>query len=245
MSQWAPNPSSKGILIGCDSRQEWLLKWWWENYSKHNYFPVTFIDFGMSKSAHIWCKKKGTVISLSVEDLSSCIAQQSWAKTTTPYAFSKRNIWFAKILALLKTPYKKTLWLDLDCQVKNSLHSLFAYCEKEEDVALCLELKERAQAEQNFSLIPLHAKSYNSGVIVFNHQSPLITRWAQKALSNHAQFFADQQLLDTIIHQENYKVIELPSIYNQIHPKPDHKDVIIYHHASFSGQLGLLENYSL
>ncbi len=57
-----------GILTGCDQNQEWMLKWWWENYTACNQFPVTFVDFGMTASAKKWCEKHGTVTSFALPD---------------------------------------------------------------------------------------------------------------------------------------------------------------------------------
>jgi hypothetical protein len=231
----------KGVLTGCDERYEWLLKWWWENYSKHNAYPITFVDFGMSPSARKWCAQKGTILTLTVETLCA----QNWIKTTTPYALEKRNIWYAKIFALIQTPYQKTAWIDIDCEVKKNIAPLFELCENPSGVAIAKEHASRAQAEQTFALIPPEAMSYNCGVIAYTHSSPLIREWVQKARTHHTEFFADQQLFNTLVHQKHYTVFELPSIYNQIHPNPNHEDVVIYHHASYSGQLELLENYRL
>lgn len=239
MINWSPIETETGILTGCDFRHEWLLKWWWDHYSKHNAHPITFIDFGMSQSARNWCESKGSLISFTVKDLNA----QKWIKTTTPYALAKRNIWYAKIFALLKTPYKKSAWIDLDCEIKKPIDPLFSFCENGDGVAIGKEFETRAQAEHTYNLVPKNAISYNCGVIAFTHQSPLITRWAQKAIAEHTHFFADQQLFNTLVHEEKFNIFELPWIYNQIHPNPDHKDVIIYHHASYNGLLRLLENY--
>ena len=57
-----------GVLTGCDENHEWMLKWWWKHYTSSNTLPVTFLDFGMSKSAQIWCKKRGLVIPVNMEE---------------------------------------------------------------------------------------------------------------------------------------------------------------------------------
>jgi len=44
-------PSGNGLITGCDETHEWMLPTWWKHYSKRNSSPVSFIDFGMSKSA--------------------------------------------------------------------------------------------------------------------------------------------------------------------------------------------------
>lgn len=57
----------KGILVGCDQNQEWLLSWWWDQYSAHNSYPVVFVDFGMSKTGVAWCNERGTCIPQSLD----------------------------------------------------------------------------------------------------------------------------------------------------------------------------------
>ena len=45
-----------GVIVGSDYSQEWLLPWWWENYTKHNRYPVTFVDFGLSQEPIELCR---------------------------------------------------------------------------------------------------------------------------------------------------------------------------------------------
>ena len=54
--------NKEGVLTGCDESHEWMLKLWWNYYSQTNTYPVTFCDFGMSKSARLWCEKRGDII---------------------------------------------------------------------------------------------------------------------------------------------------------------------------------------
>ena len=242
--RWNPLQSLKkeGILTGCDDKQEWMLKWWWKNYSKQNTFPVTFFDFGMSKSARLWCENRGSVIPLHLSD--SIIADKSqvtrpWSITTTDFAWSKRKAWFSKPLSLLKTPYQKTVWLDIDCRVKGNLESLFAFCEKAEGLALGREIPARATSEKAAGLVPDQGICYNTGVIAFMHRSPLIENWARHAFFNNQEALGDQDLLSRLLFEGHHTPYELPSIYNRIHPEPDTSDVLIYHHASLAGKMSI------
>ena len=67
--QWQKTTPTKekGILVGCDSKQEWLLEWWYERYSAENQFPVTFADFGMSEKAKAWCARHGELIEVNID----------------------------------------------------------------------------------------------------------------------------------------------------------------------------------
>lgn len=226
----------QGILTGCDSNYDWMLKWWWSHYEATNHYPVTFIDFGMTPSAKAWCEQKGTVLSLPQ------ITPDSPPPTASPYACSKRAIWLSKPQALLNTPYQKTIWIDIDAQVKQSLSTLFALC-PEDTLALCPEIAIRAAAEKAAGLIPKQAISFNTGVIAYPQKAPLLTLWAEAATKHHA--LGDQDLLSRLIFENNLPIKQLPTTYNRIHPDPDDPKVVIYHYASKLGQSLLLEKINL
>ncbi len=87
---------SKGVMTGCDKTQEKFLKPWFENYSKHNNFPLTFCDFGMSSEASAWCQQNGTLLKAK-----------------------------SKAFALPKSPYENTIWTGINCIIKQTLLPLF------------------------------------------------------------------------------------------------------------------------
>jgi len=65
---WQRKPKrEKGVLIACDEKQEWLLSWWWENYSQENALPVTLVDLGMSREAKLWCEKRFDLIDFAFD----------------------------------------------------------------------------------------------------------------------------------------------------------------------------------
>ena len=55
---------------------------------------------------------------------------------------------------------------------------------------------------------------YNGGVIVFQHGSTLIQKWAQGAIEMNHRFLGDDQLLSYLIRLHRVEVQELPEIYN-------------------------------
>ena len=57
-----------GVIVGSDANHEWLLVWWWENYSRFNSLPVAFVDFGMSPESRKWCQERGLIVDLIVEN---------------------------------------------------------------------------------------------------------------------------------------------------------------------------------
>jgi hypothetical protein len=49
--------SSKGLFVPVSKDREWLLRWWWLNYTLNCSFPVTFIQEGtLSPRCEKWCK---------------------------------------------------------------------------------------------------------------------------------------------------------------------------------------------
>jgi len=225
-----------GILTGCDSQHEWMLKWWWKNYSKTNTYPVTFIDFGMTEGAKSWCKQRGNVLALAKN------TSKTPPPCASPFALLKRQVWLSKPEALLKTPYEKTIWIDIDADVKQPLTGLFHLC-PEDTLALCPELFFRQEAEKEANLIPKDAVSFNTGVIVYPAKAPILALWADAA--NQTQALGDQDLLSRLIFEKKLRVKKLPSHFNRIHPALDDPDVVIYHYASQMGQSTLLEKLQI
>jgi hypothetical protein len=105
---WTQPSAERGVLIMCDSGQEWMLEWWWMNYRKYNTLPVHFVDIGMTDYGKQWCQSHGTFASLPEIDL------KHWYKK--PYAFTT-------------TPFLETIYMDNDCQVMGDLTPIFKYAD--------------------------------------------------------------------------------------------------------------------
>ena len=157
---WAvPVPTAdRGVIVGFDQEQEWLLDWWWSNYSAHNGLPVLFVDFGMSEAARRWCSERGA---LSEPTGLDCYG------------------WFKKPLALLESPFKKAIWLDADCEVRGPLDRLFDFCE---DGGIGMTF-DRGAPPPFREAMPPDAPIYNSGVLAFNHGDPVVPQWASMTLA--------------------------------------------------------------
>ncbi|NGX50700.1 MAG: hypothetical protein K1060chlam2_00549 [Chlamydiae bacterium] len=207
-----------GIIVATNEKLEWLLKWWWGHYIKHNTFPVTFIDFGMSKSARIWCENRAPVITLSPPPLKPQEAiphetQEIWESIYGPTLWDARKGWGRKPFAFLKTPYDRTIWLDIDCQVLKPLHSLFDASAS--GIAMVLEPERTVKKSRKLNLLLPGEVSYNSGVVSFLRTCPLIPEWAKRTLSDNHLFYGDQDILSRIIHEQKPSMTTLPDIYNR------------------------------
>ncbi len=209
----------KGILIGSDSKTEWLIPWWWKYYSKYNDFPVAIADFGLSPKMLKWCQKKFQVVSLKnspdfVQQKSSFskTLAKKWQKTYKGDVWQAREAWFKKPLACLETPFDLTLWLDVDCEVCGPLKPLFESLEKKTELAIVRETQD-----------------YNSGVLLFRKKAPFLKKWAQLCLKENGKYMGDQNALTELILAGEIQIKELDPKYNWHMIQGYNESVVIAH----------------
>ncbi len=210
----------EGIVVGADLTQEWLLPWWWKHYSTCNSYPVAFVDFGMSEKMKAWCREHGELIPLLVADVFVAERHEidpvlvgemegACGKNFWPC----RHAWFKKPLACLQSPFRTSIWIDLDCQVRGSISKLFDCCEG--SLAIAVD--------------SCHPLSYNSGVMVFKHGLNVIETWADHAFERNHEFRGDQDLLSAIIDEQNVTITEIPAIYNWSRCNQSNPEAVILH----------------
>ncbi len=233
----------QGVMVASNEKQEWLLPWWWENYTKHNNYPVTFVDFGLSEEGKNFCRQRGELVeipvipSLGVKEEVKGERGQFWETIYESSAWwEKRTLWHKKPIALLQTPYEYTLWLDTDCEIHSSLTPLFIKMGEKEAVLICPEPEEAQEYDRAKGHIFADEVLFNSGVIGFIRGSPHILEWAYHTIKEHGSHLGDQNLLSRLIYEKKWPVQILDRLYNwrQItHGK--HPDVKITH---WVGDLG-------
>lgn len=210
---------AEGIIVGCDLFQEWILPWWWENYRRHNRYPVAFFDFGLSEKGQQWCLERGELIRLRSllvkgrDEVDPSLAHH-WEERHGENFWDSREAWFKKPLACARSPFGKSVWLDLDCEVLQPLDFLFEACLHPSGIALA-----------NDQVVP----TYNSGVIAFRQGCPITQAWADQSLEKTGDFRGDQDLLSHIIAEKNAPVCELEQIYNWNVGYGDNPDAVICH----------------
>ncbi len=215
-----------GVLVGADLTQEWLLPWWWGHYRKHNAHPVTFIDFGLSFEKKEWCRQRGELVPLRLLD--DFVAQKvdpliaHYVKEEFGPHFSEcRAVWFKKPLAFLQTPYRRTIWIDLDCEVRGSITPLFAYADQPTGLGM---IKDRCH-----TLIDYDYPIYNSGVVPYRRTLTLIVEWAQHCIERNHHFRGDQEVLSHMIAEKEISISEIPLIYNWSRVLPNPEQALIVH----------------
>lgn len=213
---WKRFPIKKrGVLCGAEKSQEWLIPWWWSRYSEHNDFPVTFFDFGMSEEMRDWCAQRGEVVQVELD--SSFITPRSeidqelakcWENDYGWRVWSSRRTWFKKPFAFLESPYEQGIWIDIDCEILGSLQQLFSDFDSSCDLALVREFRCEHLERQDPNI------RYNGGVVVFEHGSKILEKWAESAMTQNHLFAGDDPLLSHLVYAHQIEVQELPEIYN-------------------------------
>ncbi len=239
MCSWKRAPDREcGVIVGCDCAQEWLLEWWWERYSAENAFPVAFVDMGMTPTAQKWCLQHGELIDLDLDmrfiklrdeiDL-ELVRKWDCSRDVSPDIWEARSKWYKKPFALLHSPFERSVWLDLDCEVLGSIDPLFS-----QDPSLQLALvREYASSH----LPQMHRQvRYNGGVIAFTHGAEILQKWADAAVKRNQCFPSDDVLLSALIYEKKYPVLELPEIYNWFLTWGLNINAIIYHWCGPAGK---------
>jgi hypothetical protein len=209
---------SKGIIVGSDANQEWLIPWFWENYSKYNSYPVAFFDFGMSDEMVTFCKEKGLYFSLKEElPLKKEIKEEFYAlfcEMLGDKAWALRDVWFKKPFACALSPFEKTIWIDSDCLVLKDLSELFSILPDDHELAIYPSRESDQVLMKLKGLYDFDETHYNSGVIVFRKGANFIADWTNASLSQENDFVGDDFLLSKILCKKGYKVFPLHEKYN-------------------------------
>lgn len=236
---------SQGIITGCDQSQEWMLKWWLEHAEKNAGMPLSFVDFGLSKSACIYLKNRG----INVLDGSSILKPfltkshysypSSWIEKWKRESTSQRPFYFAKPLACLLSPYDQTLWVDLDCKIVQTPKQAFSYIDPNFGMTMSLDSEQTAINWQEQGLIDKGSVAYQAGVIAFNKDSSLMLTWKQLCLSSYDTEYSEQTAIINYLHRNKKTLQLLPSFFNHLNPH-QHQKVSIAHYGGHWHKLYLI-----
>lgn len=216
-----------GFITGSDQTMEWLLPYWLQHLRNYNRHPITIANFGMSQEYVTWLQRHVEVLNLSISDhlfdkrtsfpvrygKEDASVIERYQKKLEIYK-KKRKAWFTKPFAMLQTPYRRTVWLDVDCQVNGDISSLFSFAENETGVAMGLEAEHKLQAKIEDGVLKPGGKLFNSGVIAYLRGADLIQKWAQAVIENEGDFLGDQDILSHLIDQDNLPVPVFSRQYN-------------------------------
>ena len=242
-----------GIISGCNKDYEWLLPWWWENYKKHNSYPVAIFDFGMSEEGKKFCRDKGIYYELPSINENTIPLTSIDEKDQKLFKFmygdnraeNSRSSWFKKPQAAYFTPFDVTVWIDLDCEIGLNLNELSYFLDSNEEISLRHELDPAIFFLVLTQYNHIDETTYNSGVIVFKKNCSVIKDWLALSIKDNSTFAGDQEALSRVIYLKNHHVKLLPEKFNSfefIHEMPSKE---IRHFAGYSGKEKIKEMMKL
>lgn len=226
--------AKEGVLVASSHHIEYLLPWWWYHYSAHNDRPVTFVDLGMSEKARAFCEQKGEVVPFNhpaphageKNGVDPFLAER-WEKVHGSGLWQTRKEWFKKPFVFALSPFEKTLWLDLDCEVRGNIEPLFSFCEK--GIALTPEAEIYQIVFRELGFCAPTETIYNSGVVPYLTKSPIISQWVEEVLYFSHKYIGDQDALSSFLHRENIPFTIMPYEMNWDRGHGPNTEALIFH----------------
>jgi len=194
-------PEGDGVLTGANEEQEWLLPWWYDNLRKLNDTPVAFADFGLSDKMRAWCSERGRVI-----DTAEVLNQT----------------WFRKPFAILASPFRRTLWMDADCEVLGDISGIFPYADKGLGVT--------TDPHTRFCKQP---GAVASGMVACSHGDPCVEEWAKEIFLH--EYRGDQEALNAILVRIEDRLAIMPRNFHRLRLDKDQSNAVVIH---WSGPVG-------
>ena len=162
----------------------WFLYCFLLNYKMHNTNRLIFAYFGLY----------GLILKIVKENVHAVMNMTN----------VEERGWFKKPLSMLKAPSKKTVWIDLDCEVRDNLDDIFNL----------LEPNKLAMVEDKPWTWRRGHLWHNSGVVGFIDKPLILRLWVKAIKENPVE--GDQEVLDKIlspITKITY-IKDLPNKYN-------------------------------
>lgn len=226
----------EGILVATSHHIEYLLPWWWYHYSLHNYLPVAFVDLGMTAEARSFCKERGSVIDFIHPSphagAKECVDKQlrdRWETVHGKGLWQTRIEWFKKPFVFALSPFEKTLWLDLDCEVRSPIDPILSACECPAGIALTPEADGYQKVFRELGFCDAEETIYNSGVVPYITQSHIIQKWVEEASFHSHKYISDQDALSSLLHREKILFTIMPFEMNWDRGHGPSDEALIFH----------------
>ena len=201
---------SKAVLVGSDANTEWMLPWFVENFKKYNDTHLSIVDFGMTEEAQKWCET-------NVDSLGDM-------RVETPHA------WFLKPFAMANSPFKKTIWLDIDCEILGDVSPIFSKIAPDK---LSMVVDRPWSKRFNTTM-------YNSGVVAFEGRPKILELWCERVKSKPGR--GDQETLHEMLDplQQMMYINEIENKWNVLRLQhiegPKVNDTVINHWTGMKGK---------
>tara|TARA_Y100000385_G_C12953677_1_gene576619 strand:+ start:182 stop:832 length:651 start_codon:yes stop_codon:yes gene_type:complete len=201
---------NKAVLVGSDANTEWMLPWFVENFKKYNDTHLSIVDFGMTEEAQKWCET-------NVDSLGDM-------RVETPHA------WFLKPFAMANSPFKKTIWLDIDCEILGDVSPIFSKIVPDK---LSMVVDRPWSKRFNTTM-------YNSGVVAFEGRPKILELWCERIKSKPGR--GDQETLHEMLDplQQMMHINEIENKWNVLRLQhiegPKVNDTVINHWTGMKGK---------
>ena len=175
----------EAFVTGCDEKHEWMLEWFFKNYKQHiKNIPLIFANFGLTPEG----------LKLVRENVHAVMNLKT---------FDEKG-WFKKPMSMIKSPSKKTIWIDLDCEILDDISNLFGMLKP--DMLNMVEDKPWTMRGKELW--------HNSGLVGFIDKPPILYQWAQAIREDPVQ--GDQEVLHLMLNPiTKIKYInDIPNEYN-------------------------------
>jgi hypothetical protein len=113
---------------------------------------------------------------------------------------------------LEKSPYEKTVWVTLDCQVRGPLDTLFEACEHPSGFALIHEEPIIQQASHKMGLVEKREIIYKIQVMAYR-KTPLLQAWIKTTLQQHENFIFCFYVLSHLLYKKKLEIHPLAPLY--------------------------------
>lgn len=206
-------PEDSGIVIFSTQESEWLIPWFLRNLRRHHSdLPVVLFE-----------------TDLSTEVLATVEAFKVQIRTYDP-SHQFPHPWFHKPFVLQQSPFTRTVFLDLDCEIRTPIPELFQWCDK--GIVLGRDLHPMRQYRKLFR----NDFFFNSGVIGAQRGNPVIDLWCDATRKLFADLRGDQEILNLTLVEHEIPVIVTPDHYHQMRLDGEHPAAKIMHWTGPSGK---------
>jgi hypothetical protein len=221
-----------GILSICDREYEWMIPWWFYSIRRFSSLPLHIIDIGLSIEMQNWCNRYSIGMTpfsiqkfpIQKEDLNKNL-KTAWENDYLGDLWKNRQVWFAKPEALLFSPFQKTLFLDLDCEIVAPIDGLL---EKQTPFAIC-ENPYYDQEDYRF----------NSGVILYEKRD-IIHQWALKSYEESEKRMGDENVLSAVLSKTTFPFTCIEEKFNCRPTSKNRENACIIHHVGIEGKRNIM-----
>ena len=205
--------AEQGVMVGVAPVHEDIIPWWIQNYKAHNNYPLVFADFGLTEKGKKLCKEHGQLIDMG--DLDNVQG------------------WFRKPFAILRAPFKKILWFDVDVEIRGDIGKLFDYaCDGK--IGAGHDSYEPASFRR---YMKKEAKLWDSGVLAIEHKNLLVETWCERIMVAPEDFYVgDHEVLSLVLWDNNMPLNEIPKNVHRMRTEGDVSGLLTMHWTGPAGK---------